>query len=103
MADRQVGLRIMLEHQHFVQIAPINEADAKQIMETIERGWTRPEDRVVVVGHSFTEDGQPWKYSIPVNRVVGMHTFAMEQQVRGFTQNQPALGHKGFTPQFGRS
>ena len=100
MAERQIGLRVMLEYGHFVQIAPINPADAKQLAEKIEAGQVSPTP-VLVKGHSFTMEGQPWEFSIPTWRVVGMHTFALDTPpTQSFVPNKP-IG--GFTPQFGRS
>lgn len=104
MAERQVGLRIMLEGQHFLQIAPINESDARDLMQRIEGGQGKWENRVLVTGHSFTEDGQPWKYSIPTWRVVGMHTFSLEPRpVQGFQPNKPGAGGFGHSYDFSRS
>jgi hypothetical protein len=88
MAERQVGLRIMLEHQHFLQIAPINETEAKHLMEQVQEGQVKAESRIIVTGHSFTEEGQPWKFTIPSWRVVGMHTFSLEQK-QAFAPGQP--------------
>ncbi len=103
MAERLVGLRIMLEHQHFLQIAPIGESEARDLMEKIESGWGREEAHVMVTGTSVTEAGQTWRYSIPTWRVVGMHTFNLDQPVQGFTQQSPVPGVHPRQPYFGRS
>lgn len=102
MAERQVGLRIMLEHQHFLQIVGINESDARLLMEQIQEGQVKPEARIIVVGHSFNDEGQPWKFSIPSWRVVGMHTFPPEQKQAQTFQPNPSRG-SGSIPPFGRS
>ena len=100
MAERLIGLRIMLEYGHFVQIVPMNQSDVKHLVERIEAGQVSSTP-VVVKGHSFNVEGQPWEYSIPSWRVVGMHTFALDTPpTQSFVPNKP-IG--GFTPQFGRS
>lgn len=94
---KQVGLKIMLEGGHAVQVLR-SEAQAKETIKAWEESILA-KNRGTIVGELLPGaeaiQGQSWWWSVRLDKIVGMHTFIIEGDPAGGSFDVPPWQKSG--------